>query len=142
MKIVDANVLLYAVNRDSAHHRSARRWLDEVLVGREAIGFAWSVVLAFVRVSTHPTVFVRPLTTEQSLETVRAWLDQPSATVVEPTIRHLSVLGGLLGEAGTAGNLVMDAHLAALSVEHSAELISYDADFGRFAGLTWSRPAG
>jgi len=140
MKIIDVNVLLYAVNRDSEHHRTTRDWLDAALVRTETVGFTWSVVLAFLRVSTHPAVFARPLTPEESLATMRTWLAQPAATIVEPTSRHLSVLGGLLVEAGMAGNLVNDAHLAAMAIENAAELISYDADFGRFAGLTWSRP--
>jgi uncharacterized protein len=142
MKIVDANVLLYAVNEDSEHHVTAREWLDSALVQAETIGFTWSAVLAFLRVSTHPAVFARPLTTEESVATIRTWLAQPSATIVEPTPRHLSVLGGLLVEAGTAGNLVNDAHLAAVAIENAAELISYDSDFGRFEGLIWGRPTG
>lgn len=140
MKIVDANVLLYAVNRDSAQHVSARRWLDGALVGQETIGIAWSVVLAFLRVSTHSAVFARPLTAEEAVPTMHAWLDQPAATIVEPTVRHLTVLGALLRDSGAAGNLVNDAHLAALAVEHAAELVSFDADFGRYAGLNWSTP--
>ncbi len=141
MKVVDVNVLLYAVNHDSEHHETAREWLDTALIQVETIGFTWSVVLAFLRVSTHPAVFARPLTPDESLATMRTWLAQPSATIVEPTSRHLGVLGGLLVEAGMAGNLVNDAHLAAVAIENAAELISYDSDFGRFAGLTWSRPS-
>jgi len=141
MKIVDVNVLLYAVNSDSEHHETAREWLDTALIQVETIGFTWSVVLAFLRVSTHPAVFARPLTPDESLATMRTWLAQPSATIVEPTSRHLGVLGGLLVEAGMAGNLVNDAHLAAVAIENAAELVSYDSDFGRFAGLTSSRPA-
>lgn len=141
MKIVDANVLLYAVNRDSEHHQTARGWLDAALVKTETIGLAWSVVLAFLRVSTHPAVFARPLTSEESLATMRTWLAQPSAAIIEPTSRHLGVLGGLLDASGSAGNLVNDAHLAALAIENAAELISYDSDFQRFTGLIWSRPA-
>jgi hypothetical protein len=138
--IVDANVLLHAVNADSRQHATARSWLDSSLARPETVGFAWSVLLAFLRVSTHPAVFPRPLPTEESLATLRSWLEQPAAAIVEPTVRHLDVLAGLLGEAGTAGNLVSDAHLAALAVEHGATLISFDSDFGRFAGLRWHRP--
>ncbi|MFV2064479.1 MAG: type II toxin-antitoxin system VapC family toxin [Chloroflexota bacterium] len=140
MKIVDVNVLLYAVNRDSEQHESARAWLDAALARPEPVGFAWSAVLAFLRISTHPALFARPLTTEASIATMRSWLSQPSATVIDPTSRHLDVLAGLLASAGTAGNLVNDAHLAALAVENAAELISFDSDFERFAGLEWSRP--
>jgi toxin-antitoxin system PIN domain toxin len=137
--IVDANVLLYAVNSGSVHHEVARSWLDDALARPATVGFSWAVVLAFMRISTQRAVFERPLAAEEAIETCRAWLSQPSAVVVEPTSRHLDVLAGLLVSAGTAGNLVSDAHLAALAVEHAAELVTFDADFGRFAGLTWVR---
>jgi Predicted nucleic acid-binding protein, contains PIN domain len=141
MKLVDANVLLYAINERSAHHEAARRWLDEALGGAETVGFAWLVILAFVRLSTHPAVFPRPLATEESIVVVEDWLAQPGAIVVEPTDGHVAVLGRLLSGAGTAGNLVNDAHLAALALEHSAEIVSFDADFSRFAGVRWQPPA-
>ncbi len=97
-------------------------------------------MLAFLRLATHRAVFPRPLSTEDAIATVRSWLAQPSVTVVEPTARHLDVLGGLLAETGTAGNLVSDAHLAALAVEHNAALVSFDADFGRYRGVRWEQP--
>ncbi len=140
MRIVDANVLLYAVNEAAPHHARARSWLDEALAGREPIGFAWTVLLAFLRLATHPAVFPRPLTVSEATEVVRAWLAQPPAIVVEPTPRHVDLLAGLLAEAGTAANLVGDAHLAALALEHDGVLVSYDADFGRFAGLRREAP--
>ncbi len=140
MRLVDANVLLYAVNTASAHHDSSRTWLDEAVGGREPVGFAWTVLLAFLRLSTHPSVFARPLTPDEATGIVRAWLAQPAAVIVEPTARHADVLAGLLAEAGTAGNLVNDAHLAALAIEHAATVTTFDADFGRFPGVRWERP--
>lgn len=135
MRIVDANVLLYAINTAAPHHDRARAWLDGALAGRERVGFAWTVLLAFVRVSTHPAVFTRPLSAAQATDAVRGWLAQPAAVVVEPTPRHADLLAGLLAEAGTAANLVGDAHLAALALEHDAVLVSFDNDFARFVGL-------
>ncbi len=141
MLLVDANVLLYATNRSAPHHDHARGWLDDALTGREAVGFAWTALLAFVRLSTHGAVFARPLTPEEAMGIVRTWLSQPPAVILDPTSRHPDVLAGLLAEAGTAGNLVGDAHLAALAIEHDATIVSFDADFGRFAGVRLRRPA-
>jgi uncharacterized protein len=140
MKVVDANVLLYAVNEASAEHVVARRWLDGALGGSDSVGFAWIVVLAFVRLATHPAVFPRPLSPEAAISAVRDWLGQPAAVTIEPTPRHIALLAGLLRSTGTAANLVNDAHLAALAMEHDASIVSFDADFGRFDGLPWSRP--
>ncbi len=140
MQLVDANVLLYAVNQASPNHERSKAWLDGALAGHEAVGFTWVVLLAFLRLSTHPAVFPRPLDAGQATDLVRAWLSQPAAMVAEPTTRHAEVLAGLLGEAGSAGNLVNDAHLAALAIEHGATITTFDADFGRFRGVGWSRP--
>ena len=104
------------------------------------MGFAWTVCLAFLRLTTHPAVFDRPLDPSQAIDVVRGWLSRPAAQVVEPTSRHLDVLGSLLAEAGTAANLVSHAHLAAIAIEHDATLASFDADFHRFRGLRVERP--
>jgi uncharacterized protein len=140
VRIVDANVLLYAINRSAPQHRPARSWLDRSLTGAEPIGLAWIVLLAFVRLSTHRAVFPRPLEIADAMDVVRGWLAQPAALVIEPTARHVDVLASLLAETGAGGNLVNDAHLAALAVEHDAVLISFDSDFGRFRGVRWSLP--
>jgi uncharacterized protein len=141
VKLPDVNVLLYAVDEESRHHAGARVWLEEALSGTETIAFCWSVLLAFVRLSTRPVVFEQPLSADEALDLVEGWLGQPNATVVDPTMRHVATLRDLLSPLGTAGNLTSDAHLAALAIEHGAELCSYDGDFARFPGLRWTRPA-
>lgn len=136
MKIVDANVLLYAVNSDAKQHESARHWLDHALTGgHEPVAFSWVVLLAFLRISTHPSIFGRPLTSDVAFTIVERWLAQDSAVVLEPAGNHLSILRGLVEHTGTAGNLVNDAHLAAIAVEHGADIATFDTDFTRFEGV-------
>lgn len=140
MIVVDVNVLLYAVNESEPRHEQARSWLDGALTGPETIGFAWLVLLAFLRISTRPGLFPEPLGVEGALRRVEAWLAQPAAMIVEPTTRHLPVLSELLGAVGAGGNLTSDAHLAALAVEHRATVVTYDTDFSRFPGARWRTP--
>ncbi len=140
MKLVDANLLIYAINEADDRQPSARAWLDAALNGNEPVGFAWVVVLGFLRLVTKIGLFSDPLPVADALTVVRLWLEQPPSVIVEPTTRHLEVLSGLLTTAGTGGNLTNDAHLAALGVEHGAEIVTYDSDFGRFAGVRWTMP--
>lgn len=140
MKLVDANVLLYAVNSDADHHERSRRWLDGALSGEDTVAFAWIALLAFVRLSTREGLFPRPLSMDAAMDRVDAWLGAPSAVVLEPTIDHGRVLRRLLAPLTTAGNLVNDAHLAALAVEHKCEIVSFDNDFDRFHGVRWRSP--
>ena len=140
MKLVDANLFLYATDSRSPRHAAARSWLERQLSGDETIALAWVVLLAFLRLSTHPHVFARPLAAERAFDVVSHWLAQPCVVIVHPGDRHAAVMRQLLGRYGTAGNLVNDAHLAALAIEHGAELNSCDADFSRFSGLRWINP--
>jgi toxin-antitoxin system PIN domain toxin len=140
VKLVDANVLLYAVNTDAAHHERSLRWLDGALSGGDTLAFSWVALLAFVRLSTKVGLFPRPLRVEEAMDRVDAWLDAPPAVVLEPTVDHARIVRRLLHELGSGGNLVNDAHLAALSLEHRCGIVSYDHDFGRFAGVDWQLP--
>ena len=140
MKLPDVNLFLYAYDSRSPRHTHARDWLEETLSGTETVGLAWIVLLAFVRLSTRSIVVERPLDIDGAIELVQSWLNQPCVTVVNPTERHPAVLRELLHPLGTAGNLTTDAHLAALAIEHGAQLCSSDTDFARFEGLRWEDP--
>ncbi len=140
MKVIDANILLYAVDEQSPRHTPARTWLEKTLSGADTVGLTWGVLLAFVRVSTRASVFARPLDVSEALDLVDSWLDQPCTTVLGPTDRHSAVLRSLLQPLGAAGNLSSDAHLAAIAIEHGAEVSSCDTDFARFPGLRWADP--
>ncbi len=141
MRVVDANVLLYAVNLDATEHETAKSWMEERLGGTEAVGFAWVALLAFLRISTRPGLLEAPLTSVAAFDYVEEWLNQPASAIVHPGRQHLSTLRALLEPIGTAGNLTTDAHLAALAADHRAQVVSFDADFGRFAGVRWLHPA-
>ena len=140
MKLVDLNVLLYAVNRDSAHHEVIRRWWEDALSGDVPVGLAWVVLLGFLRLTTNPRILPRPLDVEDAVSVVGEWLAQPPVRPLVPTDRHWPILQDLLRASGAAGNLTTDAHLAALAIEHGATLLSTDTDFARFANLRWLDP--
>jgi toxin-antitoxin system PIN domain toxin len=136
----DVNLLLYAIDITSPRHDAARSWLEDRLSDSETVAFSWSVLTAFVRLSTHASIFEQPLTSAQAFDIIEGWLEQPSVIVVHPGNRHHIMMRELLEPLGTAGNLVPDAHLAALALEHGATLHSSDHDFARFAGLRWIDP--
>lgn len=140
MKLLDANLLLYAVNRDAPAHARAKRWLESVMSGSETVAFSWNVMLAFVRLTTRRGLFQTPLSPEQAFDLLTAWLEQPPVSVIHPGPKHLVILRDLLLPLGTGGNLTSDAHLAALAIEQGAELCSCDSDFARFPGLKWRNP--
>ena len=123
-------------------HRRARRWIEDLLSGDRPVGLAWAVLLGFIRITTHPAVLAHPLSAPEACGIVRSWLDRPQSGILHPGERHAAILFGLLESLGTAGSLTTDAHLAALAIEHQAELHSTDADFARFPGLRWRDPIG
>lgn len=140
MRIVDANVLLYAVNTDAPQHTSANRWLDHALSGGDTVGLSWIAMLAFVRISTHPAIFAAPLSASEAAAQIDDWVRAPGAVVVHPGPGHIDHLTRLLETAGSAGNITNDAHLAALALEQRADIVSYDYDFARFPGIPWHSP--
>ena len=140
MIVPDVNLLLHAYNSDSRVHAAARRWWEGSLGGPQPVGLTWVAMLGFVRIATHRQIFDHPMAVGSALAIVKSWLEQPYVSVVHPGDRHAAILFSLLEGLGTAGNLTSDAHLAALAIEHQAELHSTDADFARFAGLRWANP--
>ena len=140
MKIVDINLLIYAINKDTPHHQKAKKWLEASLSSDEPFGFAWIVILGFLRIVTNGRIMPTPLPSEVALEIVDEWLRQSPARVIVPTEQHWSILKELLTSLGTAANLTSDAHLAALTIEHGARLFSTDNDFSRFDTLRWTNP--
>jgi uncharacterized protein len=138
--LVDANVLLYAYDRESPRHQAARGWVEAVLSGEEAVGFPLVTLVAFVRIATNPAVYRLPLTPARAMEIVSSWLARPNASVANPGERHWAILARTLEEGQARGPLVVDAHLAALAIEHGATLASTDRDFARFPGLRFRDP--
>jgi toxin-antitoxin system PIN domain toxin len=140
MILVDANVLIYASDADSPHHRVSKRWLEAALSGTEVVGLPWVVVLAFLRITTREGILARTLPPAVACGIVDSWLGLPHVELVVPGPGHWTLFRSLLQSSGTAGNLTTDAHLAAMAIERGATLYSTDNDFKRFAGLTHANP--
>lgn len=140
MILIDANILIYAHVSSFAQHTDAREWLDRQLNGSSSVGLPWAVLLAFLRLVTNPRVFEKPEPIGDAWRQANAWLACETVWIPQPTERHPELLGEFLGLPGMHGNLVPDAHLAALAVEHGLTLCSTDGDFARFRGLRWLNP--
>ena len=140
MILCDANLLLYAYNLDSADHIKAKEWLEGELSRPSLFCLSWQTITAFIRISTNYRAFPRPLSIEKAVEIVSSWLDRPQCRVLTETERHWAIFSGLLVKEKTVGPLVMDAHLAALAIEHGATLATTDRDFARFSNLKIINP--
>ncbi len=138
--LVDANVLLYAVDETSPHHPAAKLWLERALNGSRRVGLPWASLTAFVRIATNPRALAEPLPVVEAWRLVSAWLDAPTSWVPAPTLAHREVLGRLLTTLDLRANLVPDAVLAALCVEHGLTMVSADSDFARFTEIAWHNP--
>jgi toxin-antitoxin system PIN domain toxin len=138
--IPDVNILAYAYDSRAPRHERARAWWESTLGQPRAIGLPWATALGFIRLTTHPNIWERPLPPRDAMGIVRMWLDHPRVRILTPGERHAEILFDLLLELGVAGNLTYDAHLAALAIEYQAELVSTDTDFARFPGLRWFNP--
>ena len=140
MIVPDINLLIYAYNAGSRFHQPARDWWEDCLSGDAVIGLAWVTIMGFVRITTSPKAFAKPLPVRVATSLVVTWIEQPNVQIIHPGKRHAELFLGFLNSLGTGGNLTTDAHLAALAVEYQAELHTSDTDFARFSGLRWKNP--
>jgi uncharacterized protein len=138
--LLDANLLLYAVHQRAARHEDAAAWLTAQLNGRRRVGLPWQSLAAFLRISTHPRAFERPLDPKTAWEQVADWLAAPVAWIPQPGPEYATLLGEMLIRHEAAGNLVPDAQLAALALEHGLTVCSTDTDFARFSEVDWHNP--
>jgi hypothetical protein len=138
--LLDANLLIYAIDADSPQHERARPWLERVLSDAAPVGLPWIVILAFVRITTRAGIMRRPLALADALAYVESWLQQPCVEIIGPGEQHWPILRRLLEATGTAGNLTSDAHIAALALERGAAVCSTDHDFARFPGIRHVNP--
>ncbi|HSY52155.1 MAG TPA: type II toxin-antitoxin system VapC family toxin [Thermoanaerobaculia bacterium] len=140
MIIPDINLLVYAYNSDAPDHRKARAWWENALSASQPVALPWVVLLGFLRIMTSRRILVAPLMMDEAITHVRSWLEQPQTRIIHPGPRHLDLVQDLAVRAGVTGDMTTDLHLAALAIEHQAELHSNDADFRRFPGLRWNNP--
>ena len=136
--IIDVNVLLYAVDSTSAQNDACRSFIDQALNSSTRVGFPWPTIVGFLRIATHPRIMTTPLSIDAAWGFVDDWMSTSVAWVPEPTRSHGAVLRELT--RGVGGNLLPDAHLAALAIEHGVPLVSCDTDFARFGAVTWINP--
>ena len=140
MILIDINLLVYASFTVTPQHVDARRWLDQQFDGPSRVGLPWSSLLGFLRIATHPRIFAEPASTHAAWSRILTWLALDPVWIPQATESHSEVLGRLLAVPGMGGNLVHDADLAALAIEHGLTLYSTDGDFARFPGLRWQNP--
>lgn len=138
--LLDANLLLYAVDTDSTHNLKAAAWLEETLNGANRVGLPWQSIGAFLRIATHPRVTANPLSTTDAWKYIEDWLAVPVVWIPPATETTARVYARVCAQVEITGNLVPDAQLAALAMEHGVELASADSDFQRFPGLRWINP--
>lgn len=140
MILPDANLLLYAEDSLSRHHEKARIWWDGVLSGADTVNLCWPVINAFIRISTNARIHERPLFLDEAIARVSSWMEQPCVRVIGPTEFHWGIFQRQMCESAATADLVSDAHLAALAIEHASTLYSTDRDFARFPNLKWENP--
>lgn len=140
MILVDVNLLIYATFENTPRHRAAHAWLEAQLNGATKVGLPWSCLIGFLRIATNKRALSKAITMEEAWSQVNLWLGCDRIWIPTPTERHAEIIGTLLAQTSIYGDLVSDAHLAALAIEHGLILCSTDGDFARFPGLKWMNP--
>ena len=140
MILPDVNLLVYAYNAAAPRHARSKEWWEACLTGPDSVGLSWLVILGYVRIVTSRRALAAPMPPPTALSHVRAWLDRPQVAIITPGMRHLDLFENLIQATGAGGAMTTDVHLAALAIEHHAELHSNDTDFARFPGLRWRNP--
>lgn len=138
--LVDANLLIFAVDRTSPNHAQALSWLEGVFNGAQRVGLPWSSLIAFLRIATHPRIYREPLSINDAWKLVDRWLGAPASWIPLPTESHSDVLRDLIHSHQPHADLMPDAHLAALALEHGLTVYSADSDFARFSNVSWENP--
>ena len=141
MIFLDANLLIYSVNSDAPLYQQAKEWVETTLAGqRGPVALSWFTLVAFVRIITNPKIMTAPRSLDEALNQVNSWLLLPAVTLISPGPNHARHFETICRASNAKGNLVTDAHLAALAIEHDSELASCDTDFAKFPGLRWINP--
>jgi len=138
--VLDANILLYAYDSASSHHSKARAWVERVFSAAAPIGLPWQTVTAFLRIMTNPRLPGERFSTQEAVQVVDRWLEQPNVRLLAPGDDHWPLFRQMVVEGQASGPLITDAHLAALTIEYGGVLHTTDRDFARFPGLRWTNP--
>ena len=136
----DANSILYAYNEDAPKHQQAKEWLEEQFSSPVSFGLSWQTITAFLRISTNPKAFPQPFDLHEAISIVDEWIALPNIQILTPTVNHWAIFQNLIVEGQTKAALMMDAHLAALAIEHDVTLATTDRDFSKFSGLKTINP--
>lgn len=140
MILPDANLILYAFIKDFPQHQKSKAWLERTINDEETIGLAWQVITAFIRIGTNPKIFKTPMTIKQVEDRIGLLQSYSNVVVIAPSEKHWQIFLKLLKDTNATGDLVMDAHLAALAIEHNARIATTDSDFKIFPDLNFFNP--
>ena len=140
MIVLDANLLLYAYDKNSSQHSKARKWVEEVFSGNEPVGLSWQTITAFLRITTNPRLPGERFALDEAASIVDSWMDLPNVKTLSPSDDHWPLLRRTILDGQATAALISDAQLAALTIEFGGILHTTDRDFARFPGLRWTNP--